>query len=1059
MDKSTQHIKRITAGAGAGKTHTIVNLVLNHLNSGKGIDTVFVTTFTNDAARELRERITKGLLEHGKATEAAKINQAWIGTVHGLGKRMIDLFTFEAGYAPGQQVIPEDEEEALIGEVMAGSLTDEDYIQLTTLADQLEVINWQDDVLEIIKKVRENNINLSNHEAFANSSIAEFKTLIGDHLCNAGATDKDAVLQVLKSVKDSLVAIEDKKLRAHKKIIGAIEAFIDQFPDNAMPDDKACLDALQSIMTLINKLDKKNKAFQDAKVLFQPCLYYLFNARYNHAFLDVYKNYIHKLFDAAHKTHENYIQFKKQRGLMDFPDQENEFLALLSRDRVAHFVKQTFSLMLVDEFQDTNPMQLAIFMKMAPLIETVVFVGDSRQSIYGFRGTDPLLLQNVEEHTALMDQLNISRRSRESLVHFSNAVFKDRFPLQDGQPYALKPWEELTEDKSFSNALMLWDGGEKCNEEQLRHKVVHQLARLIAEGELKHRDKDTKEIRPTRMGDIAILCQSNANVYKWAAALETRGIPASAETEGFQDQAEVVFMLAALAYLSNEKNTLAIAEMLRLGDEAFSGDGGTLIDDRLKSLSNEETSWMVDHPFMQKLNGLRPNIRHLGVHDLVAEVIILLDLYSFTARWGKAPGRRANLQKILALATEYQQRCLTRSTAYSLQGFLQWIKKRNAINCQPSADKNAVTVLTYHKAKGLEWPVVLMDGLGSEQKNFWWGTRVTSGDAHFDLHNPLAGRGIMHLHNPFKKNAFTGNYAQPDPFLFAHIEQQTFYTHLSNENLKEDSRKLYVGATRARDYLVLLKPIKQEEGWWQRCVHPLWNQVLDTQNDFVVGAENIAVKYTLLGDVSETTSTRTELYYAPLSGKKDREAPLFITPSQQVETLQGAASNLVATCIDKGERLCGGLSENDLGDALHAAFALYHPNHPAKDEVEKIDRLLQGFHLPDAPGAEDVFTRVRNFYQWLHETRKPNEVLTEVPLRVEENGQVLAGTADLIAETHEGYVLVDFKSYQGEDVITHAAKYVGQLNAYRQMIISATGKKVLQAYLYYPVTGMLVSFK
>ena len=119
-----------------------------------------------------------------------------------------------------------------------------------------------------------------------------------------------------------------------------------------------------------------------------------------------------------------YQEFKKKRGLIDFVDQEQLLLKALDLPDVSNVLQEELDLLLVDEFQDTSPIQLALFLKLAEAATETVFVGDVKQAIYGFRGSDPELMQavlkTVEKEGGRKEVLGKSYRSRGHLVEYTN---------------------------------------------------------------------------------------------------------------------------------------------------------------------------------------------------------------------------------------------------------------------------------------------------------------------------------------------------------------------------------------------------------------------------------------------------------------------------------------------------------------------------------------------------------------------------------------------------------------------------------------------------------------
>ena len=143
------------------------------------------------------------------------------------------------------------------------------------------------------------------------------------------------------------------------------------------------------------------------------------------------RGYTQGLFEIAADTLERFQAAKRERGLIDFNDMEQLMLQALDEDAVRSRLAGEIQLLLVDEFQDTNPMQLALFLKFAALADNAIFVGDVKQAIYEFRGCDPTLVFDTLDGLAAGDAqkhtLKSSWRSRPALVSYVNELFASAF--------------------------------------------------------------------------------------------------------------------------------------------------------------------------------------------------------------------------------------------------------------------------------------------------------------------------------------------------------------------------------------------------------------------------------------------------------------------------------------------------------------------------------------------------------------------------------------------------------------------------------------------------------
>ena len=647
-------------------------------------------------------------------------------------------------------------------------------------------------------------------------------------------------------------------------------------------------------------------------------------------------------------------------------------------------------------------------------------------------------------------------------MDFTNHIFTDLFNSKDA---ALEKWDDLKDLHGQDTLIQVWNTGLKNTKEQRIRIIIQHLRQLISHAPPFFLDKTTKEKKQLGFGQVAVLCKSNIDVAAWAKAFEDAGIQVSAVRPDFSKQAEIVFMLAALSYIADPLNSLAITELLLLGDKKLSGNMEQIIADRLEFLRNYDAwdPWMKESELISSLTRIAALSDKLGVRELIEQAIIKLDVYGLTAAWGKPAVRKANLQKLLKLADEYEARCITWSTAMSVQGFIQWIRSKDEIDQQPSGSPDAVAVMTYHKSKGLEWPLVIMDGLDETPKYIWWGTYLETDYATFNVNYPLKERKLFFLVDPFGKcyNHFKGKDTHnqaPDNLL-----PSILITRLPSGREKllyvENTRKIYVGMTRARDYLVLPSPCgSDEDNWWNKTVGKVIPGFFEQDASFQVNGTEI--HYIPLDPVTELDKVIEETveYFTPPSGEGTTYTPKYISPSKIDDEMEGTAAfekHFVQNYRFSIPRMKGSHTEKDLGDAIHTIMASYQFDESAIVRIEKISSIAEAFDLINFD-TEGMDRMAQELFRWI-ETNYPGAVIhREVPLKMTENGKVYSGIADMLVETPEGYILIDHKTYQGTDIMGHSGKYYNQLSAYEKMVNCHAEKKVTGIFLFYPVSGVLV---
>src|SRR5699024_3739159 len=267
----------------------------------------------------------------------------------------------------------------------------------------------------------------------------------------------------------------------------------------------------------------------------------------------------------AYEEHKNWL------GVMDFVDQEVRALDLLrTNERVRRSIASKYRLLAVDEFQDSSPIQLAIFMELAELVDEVVWVGDRKQAIYGFRGADPELMNDVfsalingqtELGTAMTENLAASWRSTDPPLELSNAIFSSVFADQAEDEVTLSIPPQRQAQRAIGSRE-LWvpntdKGGARSSDTRMVQTVAEGVADFLS------RAPHVPD-RDVRAGDIAVLVRTNTQVAKVVAALRQRGLSAIGSTTDLLATREAQLVAAGLAAVVDPKDTVALAELVTL---------------------------------------------------------------------------------------------------------------------------------------------------------------------------------------------------------------------------------------------------------------------------------------------------------------------------------------------------------------------------------------------------------------------------------------------------------------------------------------------------------------
>ncbi len=509
-----------------------------------------------------------------------------------------------------------------------------------------------------------------------------------------------------------------------------------------------------------------------------------------------------------------YQQEKLRRNVTDFSDQEHYAVRLLLGEDgrptpLAAVMSERYLEVMVDEYQDTNQVQNCIFDALARGGRSLFTVGDVKQSIYRFRLADPTIFleqyrrypdaAEAEEGEPRRILLSQNFRSRKEVLDAANFVFSaimsremgeveygEAERLYFGAAY-LPPREDcLTE---FHLLLPPQDDGEaeKVPAALLEARMAaDRIASLLSEG-FPVTDEDSGELRPCRAEDIVILMRSpGPRLRHYARALMERGIPcATQENEDFFSSMEVAVMCSLLEILDNPRQDVPLIAVLRSPLAGFSPDRLALIRGRhpegdfyeaLAAFGEEDCE-----EFLTRLADLRSLARDMSVHRLIWRIYNQWNVLGVFGAMSGGGRRRENLVALYEHAKSFE------SAGYKgLFAFVTHLRRLLESGEQPvtasGASSGGVQIMSIHKSKGLEFPIVLLTDLGKRFNRADLQTPV--------LVHPRLGLGPLYIDLDRR-------------IRYPTIAREAVSGLVSRESRSEEMRVLYVGMTRAKEKLIL----------------------------------------------------------------------------------------------------------------------------------------------------------------------------------------------------------------------------------------------------------------
>lgn len=1014
-------IEIISAGAGSGKTYTLTGRMVALLQGGVRPAGILATTFTKKAAAELQERVRARLLESNMPEAANELGEALIGTVHAVGVRLLQRFAFEAGVSPIVEIIAEGDGQRLFNESLSQVLTEDRIERMNLLADRLGLtkksyglaFDWRQDIRQLTEVSRANN--------FSKAVLQVSKKRSWESLA--------ALLPPAQSTDD--LTWNNRLLAALDQAIAALEA-------NESDSTQTTRDAVEVFKILQNQLKFRGELYwfdwvriaktnpgAKSRDIVEPLQQLARSHDEHRQFHEDIRHYIELVFDIAADALEEFEQYKKKRGLIDYTDMEAYVSRLLRQESVRDTLRGEIELLLVDEFQDTSPIELDIFLQLSQLAKHSIWVGDPKQSIYGFRGADPALMQAVIAASGGVKDENIlkkSWRSRPDLVHAVNAIFTRAFPELPAEQVELTPAKSDPTPCPAGQALIHWyfrpdpEKGRAPGNPWLENCIADQVGIFLERKPLIF-NKNRTETRPVVAGDIAILCRNNDGCQRMAEALHRAGLKASISRTGLLETPEAMLVLACLKYLLTNSDALSVAEILLLTGTM---DLETMVNDRIEFLYRQQQEpdhrrWAADNPHLRKLHDLRPRTADLSASEILDLVLEELDLRRIAVQMGNPNQRLDNLDQLRRLALDYESACNRLHSAASLGGFLLWISdlaNQNQDYQGAGESEDAVKVLTYHRSKGLEYPVTICHNLDQKLKEKIWGINLVSEIEKPDLDNILGNRWLRFWVNPYHDQLGKTRLEET-------LQQTPEWEAARRLAMEEEARLLYVGFTRARDYLIFPGAAKKESKWLNRVFNhgdeaiPTLDPNSNETPFYHHGAPltcdtEMVFKPREFPEAPETSGQVS--FHAQRRGKNpDQRPPLLIDPFRELP----AAFNPAWSAPESWGAWLE--FEGDYNPAIgKAARSVLTSLYSGFDQRQKSENIRRQLHIRRVAAQVDERALARQaeaFARFAEQQFSPVTRIAKLPVEIALDGRLLRIEADLFLENQSQVCVLWFAGF------------------------------------------------
>lgn len=1122
----------VSAAAGSGKTAVLVERIINKLIPDENgiftnITNLLVVTFARDAAGEMQERIRKKLTELMRETDDSEMKRHFLRQLKLVGQSditTIDAFCINTvrknfhllDIDPSFRIMDNSEALVLKYELLENLLNKKyeeknesflllnkfyssvgsDYKIIKMLLDLYEFsrsLPYPDEWLDMcVKKYEEEFTNseyykyaLEHKNKVAINSLPKLKQIKEDILTLAdelGFYDESDYTPELYNINTSVLDL----MSFCENIISADFDTVVSMPTPSVPKKSTKKsDEIIYINSFISGAKKIQENLECLKKFFYA------DTKTQIEITKKQSKVISALVNLSKEFGEELFNKKLEKNMFEFNDLEHLTLKLFNENPViCEEYCAKYEEILMDEYQDTNGLQEAIFSAISK-VDNRFMVGDMKQSIYRFRSSDPFIFKaknkSFEENPDCGTNipLNYNFRSRNEVLESINDVFCNimfestgeinydntqrlncgntnyaKFIAEDykSEFHIIEKCDDTSDDEENSNIEALY--------------VAKKINELIKD---EYKVFDNGELRPIKCSDIAILASSTKNIKNdYISALSKYGIEAAVQSDGFLERTEIRLVCCIISIICNPIQDIPLISVMRSPIFGFSDDelakirtasAGMFYDAVKAYASNDEKAFK----FLEKLNEWREQAKYLSSNKM------LWNIYTDTGLYDIAPlvydsDSQANLRLMTDMAKTYE------GTGYKgLYCFSSYIDmlRANDVNIDSASESksdDSVHLMTIHKSKGLEFPVVFIVNANK---------RFSSSPLSIVLHKDL---GISLPYSDYESRKIADT-----------IQSMVIGAVKENEETAESMRKLYVAMTRAKEKLYVIASTSAPKSsnvskkgiaalkthwsnfsfsisdilsvnnfadWIAPCAIKCKNTwefkeiIEDSEEDIkIVSLEKEYTDYITYESINELLSRKYQY-----KNTSDAPSRLYVTQ------LKNLNSDIMISLKKEPSFLSEKSIEGSaVGNAYHMALSKINPN--ATDSTQNISEELNIMHQSGYLTESELNyikpEKIQKLFssdigQKMCKTAKLNrETSFEIMVPANEiiegsDGEVLVqGIIDCwFFDENDDIILIDYKSDYVSEISELSEKYKTQIKWYRYALEKLFKKPVSKSYIY-----------
>jgi len=836
-----------------------------------------------------------------------------------------------------------------------------------------------------------------------------------------------------------------------------------------------------------------------------------------------------------------FMEGKENKNLIDFNDIEHLALKLLyvqgEVSSIGLGLRKEFVEVLVDEYQDTNEVQEAILLSVSKQDEinnNLFMVGDLKQSIYKFRLAKPEIFRDkydvftYDESNQIKIDLAVNFRSRKSVVDFSNNIFEKLMSKSIGDVeyndvtklyYGASYYDQTDSDMFIPELIFIEKGESKDSKPKLQGQVLAtKIKQLVLDKELEVYDKDIGSLRSLEYSDICILMRSPAStINEIKDVFDNEEIPYLSDvSSGYFDAIEVQIILNLLRIIDNPYQDIPLVSVLRsalvhldeieLSKIRTYAKEGCYYEALLAYIEDNEEDMKV-RKFLTTLHELKEKSMLIPLHELIQTIYLQTGYPFFVQFMENGEQRKINLEYLESQAKTFEQSSY--KGLFNFIRYIEHIKKYDIEIPEPMSGSgtSAVTLMSIHKSKGLEFPVVFL----------------------IDIHKQF---NLMDLRKNFVLHQELGlgcDFIDPEKRLYNESGfSKAIKLKSKQELLSEELRLLYVALTRAKekiyvvsvidDYEGKIKPVQENFMKHINQVPPYFVEEAKSYLDlFLMSCPETSPLYnvSIIESVQEDEENiKSDYIYDELKGAKldlfnkeinqemyvgedkdefdkmfnpyahEEQSGKYITLSVS-ELKNGETKSALMESQYEDSLMIKGIKKKPLpkfiqqtdktlkgaayGLVMHKVLSLLEPkeNYTFNEIQTFVDELIQKGIIEQEYKDKIYIKPIVDFtkqpiYKRIITSHIDNKCFREQPfvlgIKEDDDIRMIQGVIDLYFEENNQLILLDYKTDYLKDgqEETLRSRYKVQLDYYKKALEDITRKEVSKSYIYSLSLGKLI---